>query len=122
MRTSREVWIKRVQRWQDSGLTAKEFASELGVKASTLTHWKWQLGKEGRDGKRPGAQACANPEQPARCGSPAVTPSLIEVQLPAARQDSYFELDLTHGRRLRVPASFDESALRRLLAVLEEAA
>ena len=30
-----------------------------------------------------------------------------------------FELELSGGRRLRVPASFDEAVLRRLLAILE---
>ena len=122
MRTSREDWIKRVQRWQDSGLTAKEFASELGIKASTLTHWKWRLEKERREGRRPGEEGGAKPVKPARRGSRAAAPpGLIEVQLPAV-QDSCFELELAYGHRLRVPAAFDESALRRLLAVLEEAA
>ena len=35
MRTSREVWAKRVQRWQDSDLTAAEFAAEIGVNPKT---------------------------------------------------------------------------------------
>ena len=36
MRTSREEWRKRVERWKDSGLTAEQYATELGIKASTL--------------------------------------------------------------------------------------
>jgi len=31
----------------------------------------------------------------------------------------HFELELAGGRRLRVPASFDATTLRRLLEVLE---
>jgi len=31
MRVSRDEWAKRVERWKDSGLTAKEFASEVGI-------------------------------------------------------------------------------------------
>jgi hypothetical protein len=42
-RASREVWAKRVERWQDSGLTAKEFAAELDVSPNSLTFWKWKL-------------------------------------------------------------------------------
>jgi hypothetical protein len=37
-REKREVWAKRVQRWADSRLTAKEFASETGVNENTLAH------------------------------------------------------------------------------------
>lgn len=42
-RATREVWAKRVKRWQDSGLTAKEFAAELDVSPNSLTFWKWKL-------------------------------------------------------------------------------
>ena len=42
-RTSREEWAKRVERWGDSGLTAKEYAAEIGIKAHTLSWWKWRL-------------------------------------------------------------------------------
>ncbi len=31
------VWAKRVARWSDSGLSAKEFASETGLNANTLS-------------------------------------------------------------------------------------
>lgn len=121
MRTNRADWIKRVERWQDSGLTAKEFASELGIKASTLTHWKWRLDKERREGQPSCAEASAKPAKNTRRRSRAVSPPLVELQLPAV-QDSCFELKLACGHRLRVPTAFDESALLRLLAVLEEAA
>ena len=42
-RTSRAEWAKRVERWQDSGLTAKEYAAETGLNASTLSYWKRRL-------------------------------------------------------------------------------
>jgi hypothetical protein len=45
-RVSREVWAKRVERWKDSGLSAKEFAAELDVSPNTLTFWKWKLRKD----------------------------------------------------------------------------
>jgi hypothetical protein len=45
-RTSREEWAKRVERWGDSGLTAKEYAAELGIKAHTRSWWKWRLSSE----------------------------------------------------------------------------
>ena len=45
-RTSREEWAKRVERWRDSGLTAAEFAAELGINAHSLSWWKWRLAAE----------------------------------------------------------------------------
>src|SRR5262249_27057562 len=45
---NREVWEKRIERWRESGLTAKEFAGEAGVNAGTLTHWKYRLAAERR--------------------------------------------------------------------------
>ncbi len=44
-RTSREEWAKRVERWRDSGLTAAEFAAELGINAHSLSWWKWRLAR-----------------------------------------------------------------------------
>ena len=45
-RTSREERAKRVERWRDSGLTAAEFAAELGINAHSLSWWKWRLAAE----------------------------------------------------------------------------
>jgi transposase-like protein len=42
-KTSRAEWQKRVERWQDSGFTAKEFASELNVSPHVLARWKRRL-------------------------------------------------------------------------------
>lgn len=53
-RESREVWTKRVERWRASGLTADEFASEVGIKSNSLRHWSWLLDHEKR-GSRPDA-------------------------------------------------------------------
>ena len=43
------MWIKRVERWHDSGLSAKEFAEQAGVDSDRLRHWKWRLAKEGAE-------------------------------------------------------------------------
>ena len=118
-RVAREEWAKRVERWRDSGLSAAEFAAELGINARTLTYWKWVLGREARGDKR---------VWPARKGRRArkavgagttsrATPPFVEVS--AASADERFELELSGGRRLRVPKGFDDEALRRLLGVLE---
>ena len=43
-RADRETWAKRVGRWKDSGPSAAEFATEIGVTPKALSWWKWQLG------------------------------------------------------------------------------
>jgi len=117
-RSSRSLWAKRVERWKDSGLTVKEFASEIGVNANTLSHWNWRLGKE--SGSAPRKKPARVPaRKPVR--KPAVDPvQFIEVTPPpVAPSDARFEIELRHGRRLFVPACFDADALGRLVDVLE---
>jgi hypothetical protein len=122
-RVAREEWAKRVERWRDSGLSCAEFAAELGINPRTLTYWKWMLNKEARGEKRvwrarkaptPRVRRAAASERPQ---SPPVVAGLVEIE--AAPRDGRFELELGAGRRLRVPASFDPTDLRRLLDVLE---
>ena len=109
MRVSREEWAKRVERWQDSGLTAKEFAVELGVNPRTLVYWKWQLSR--------GKSSTVSPSRATEVETwPSKPLPLVEVT-PMARPASY-ELELSRGLRLTIPSTFDEAALRRLLAVL----
>ena len=112
-RESRDIWKKRVERWVDSGLSAREFAAEIGVNVHTLTHWKWQLGQQ--TGRPEAAQV------------PRAPPSFVEVVAPlagaalspTAAAPAAFELEFARGIRLRVPANFEAAALRRLVDVLE---
>ena len=109
-RVSRETWAKRVERWMDSGLTAKEFAAEAGLNPSTLSYWKWRL-----RAKRPATARQAT----AKSARHAVSPlSFVEVTKAVAAAEP-FEIDLGSGVRVRVPGSFDADALNRLLGVLE---
>jgi len=103
-REGREVWAKRVERWVDSGLSAKEFAAETGINANTLAHWRWRLGAEA--GRTP-AKAAA---MPVRFVELAAAP---DAAAPA------FELVLAGGRTVRVPPRFDGAELARLVQVLE---
>jgi hypothetical protein len=107
-RASRAEWQKRIERWKDSGLSAEQFAAELGVNAGTLRHWKYFLGK-----RASGATVATR--------APAAAADLVEVPpaVVVASSTSGFELELGAERRLRIPAQFDADALKRLLAVLE---
>jgi transposase-like protein len=108
-KTSREEWQKRVERWRDSGLTAEQFAGELGINAGTLKFWGYKLGKESREAATTRAPRTR----------PATASSFVEVR--AELVASAFEVEFGNGRRLRVPATFDASVLERLLPILERA-
>ncbi len=108
-RTSAEEWEKRLERWRESGLSAEQFAAELGVNVGTLRFWRYKLNKVKRERTRA--------EQPSRKMGALTAPPLVEVRSDVA--DGRFELELGNGRRIRVPESFDPKALERLLAVLD---
>lgn len=120
-RVAREEWSKRIERWRESGLTSAEFAAELGINPRTLMYWKWVLGKEARGEKRewPSRKSVGRARRTLTrdAESKPELPELVEVH--AAARDARFELELGAGRRIRVPASFDATELRRLLDVLE---
>jgi hypothetical protein len=107
-RESREVWVKRVERWRESGLRANEFAAELGVSAATLAQWKYRLAAEARS-------AAPSPATTERVAFVEVS-ATAEPTVPAkAAAESTFEIVLPRGITVRVPSGFDASALRRLL-------
>jgi transposase-like protein len=109
-RTDRAEWQKRIERWRDSGLSADQFAAELGINAGTLRYWKYHLGKEAR-----GVSASARKPERVKASD------LVEMPAPVAAVagPAVFELELGAERKLRIPPQFDAAALERLLAVLE---
>ena len=106
-RTSRAEWQKRIERWNDSGLSAEQFAAEMGINAGTLRHWKYFLAKPAS------GAATATPV------STAAATDLVEVRPAVAATATAFELELGADRKLRIPPQFDAGALERLLTVLE---
>ncbi len=141
------MWTKRVERLADSGLTAKEFATEIGVNANTLAGWKWRLSRSGvqvqgeqtrkgparlglvaalEDGPGGGSLAAGDQRPPRAVAAPEapIAPmKFVELTTRASatpRQAAYFEIVLRSGRVVRVPGGFDAAELARLLGVLEE--
>jgi len=100
-----------MERWRDSGLSADQFAAELGINAGTLRYWKYQLDKDAR-GELPGSKE----EASVRAGN------FVEMRPPRIAEvagTAMFELELSASRKLRIPAAFEAGALERLLSVLE---
>ena len=137
MRTNnRELWVKRVERWRDSGLSAKEFAAEIGVNPWTLAHWKWRLGAEQRGKLRPGSNK-SSPARPSALTFVEVAPTAVAeaVSAPPSRKTPAavrpakervapaghepLEVVLLNGLRIRVPVQFEAASLGRVVAVLQ---
>ena len=112
-RTSRETWAKRVERWKESGLTAGEFATEMGISAHSLSWWKWRLAADARRGGNGEVTKRRRRRRTTRSPSP-----LTFVELPAPGLREALEVILESGVRIRVPIDFDTATLGRLVEVL----
>jgi hypothetical protein len=114
-RESRETWSKRIERWKDSGLTAKGFAAELGINAHSLTWWRWRLSST----RAAATKTRVRTQHTASKVSSATPAPLTFVELSAAVAVEPLEVVLPSSLRIRVPSGFDAGALHRLLEVLD---
>lgn len=104
-RESRAKWARRVARWAKSGLSCEQFAACEGVKATTLSWWRWYLARHGAVPTR----ALARYE-----------PAFVEVEPVLVEAVSErIEVALVNGRVVRVPMTFRDDALVRVLAAAE---
>jgi predicted transcriptional regulator len=111
MEANAQQRAKWVERWKDSGLTAKEFAAESGVKVSALYNWSSQLSAAARR-RVSGRDSTAQPVQP--------SPMHRLIELPVVTVDTasaMIEL-LVGDVRVRVPSGFDELTLTRVVRAL----
>jgi hypothetical protein len=102
-------WAKRVARLERSGVSSRTFAAREGLKAGSVSYWKWRLSQRGR--ARPAAVAPLRFVELTGRQGPSAAPA------PPAPG---FEVVLATGRKVRVPGGFDAGELGRLVAVLEE--
>lgn len=105
-------------------MTAKEFAAEYGFNANTLIHWNWKFNKELR-GSNARAATASLPELLEHTREGEVERSALQfVEVlrasPSSLGDDRIELVLAVGVVVRVPSTFDEDVLRRVLAVVEK--
>jgi transposase len=113
-RASREIWAKRVERWKDSGLSAKEFAAELDVSPKSLMFWKWKLGQL----ETPkGAASSARGKLQTRTARVAA-PRFLQLMSTSAPRSAALELVLRDGLVLRVAPGFDEAPLLQVASLL----
>ena len=104
---SAEVWRDRVQRWKESGLTAKEFSQREGItRPGALSWWQHHLKRKGKT-----ASESAPKLQLVRLEARRVRPP---------REKAAERIEVVAGRyRVLIGQSFDERTLRRVLGALE---
>jgi hypothetical protein len=118
--TNAQQRAKWVERWKDSGLTAKEFAAEAGLTVSALYNWSSQLlaakrkHADGGSAEKPmrhdAALGAAKPS--------AAVPHFVELPI-AAVSPTPVMLELVLGNVcIRVPSGFDEVTLTHVVRAL----
>lgn len=110
-RSNRDERAKRVERWQDSGLTAAEFGAEVGVNPRTLSYWKWRLGKDDP------------PRRPSR-STDSGNVSFVELtNMAGPDRHAGGGIELVIGRyTLRIGSRAESETLARVIDVLERRA
>lgn len=94
--SSAAKWSAHLEAWKQSGLTMSAYASREGINVGTFGAWKRRLN---------------------RVSQPRL--DVIEVRTVPGGSPTPFHL-LINGIHLDVAVDFEVTALRRLLAVLEE--
>jgi hypothetical protein len=99
-----------VEDWRRSGLSLVGYTRRAGLGYERVARWKRRLARR---------SIAAAPLRRAHVARLGIRPVRVVDSAPASVFAPGFELVLASGHAVRVPAAFDEGALRRLLALLE---
>ena len=91
-----------------AGSSVSSVARQHGIASSLVFRWRRELGGDGKRTKREATAAFIPLALPAPGAAPA-----------AMHGGGIIEIELAHGCRVRVDASVDVNALKRVIAVLD---
>ncbi len=111
-RGKERFWRRMVQQWRGSGQNVRAFCAAHDLTESSFYAWRRTLAQ--RDLQASGCRGSQAPERSVR------PPLFVPVQV-SAMPSVPLEVVLERGQVVRVPAGFDATTLRQLLAVLAEA-
>ncbi|WP_437694301.1 IS66 family insertion sequence element accessory protein TnpA [Sorangium sp. So ce176] len=109
MDESRRIWRDRVARWHRSGHSARVFAEQEGVSAGTLYAWSRRLGMKQSEYRQRSEKAALSTLLPV-----VVAPS----GATARSRSTTLEIVFPDGAVVRVPPTFDEDTLARVVRAL----
>ncbi|WP_433928250.1 hypothetical protein AB3662_16970 [Sorangium cellulosum] len=109
MDESTRTWRDRVARWHKSGHSARVFAEQEGVNAGTLYSWSRRLGMRRSEYRQRSEGATL----------PTLLPVVVaQAGATAPASSAPLEIVLPDGAVVRVPPSFDEATLARVVRAL----
>jgi transposase len=95
---------------ETGGSSVSSVARRHGIASSLVFRWRRELGGDGKKAKREAEAAFV----------PVALPAPVTMPVAAAMPGGgLIEIELSGGRRVRVDASFDVNALKRVIAVLD---
>lgn len=113
-RRSRQEWERLIAQWRAGGESAATFCARRGLRVQTLQWWRWRLRQRPTEEKlvaeRDAIQVVEHGFRELAAGGTGKV---------SASPRSGFELRWPDGLTLWIPADFEATALRRLLAALE---
>ena len=118
-----QYWQRYLDRWERSGLSQARFCRRHGLKAVTFGWWKRKLATERTHIRRRGADAgrASSVAHRADFVEVAMTSTgMAEVAMTSAGMAAY-EVVLSRGVVLRLPADFDPDRVSQLIAVVKAA-
>jgi hypothetical protein len=105
-------WRQMVRQWRHSGQSIRAFCAARGLTEGSFYAWRRTIAQRDQQGGR-----CPDRNGPGRSVRP---PLFVPVQLSTVA-GAPLEVVLERGLVVRVPAGFDATTLRQVLAVLAEA-
>jgi len=105
-----ETWKRRLDRWQQSGLSAAVFAKQEKVSEPRLYTWRKRFAEASQAPKAPPLAA------PAKATAPAFIP--VKVKPAPAPASGFIELALKSGVTLRLPADVSPTRLAEIVRAL----
>ena len=123
-RGKERYWRRLLRQWQRSGQEVRAYCVEHGVSEPSFYAWRRTIQERDRQAERrsrPRRRRAGGQVQGsgAHAGSAPRRPAFVPVTITAPAPA--LEVVLHDGRVLRIPAGFDATTLRQLLAVLDEA-
>ena len=114
-----QLWLRRVQRWQRSQLTIRDYCARHHLSEPSFYGWKRVLAERGL--LSPAGAGAAAAQANSDVGSPTslfVAATLADTDVAPQPRTQPLEVVLPDGLVVRVAAGFDAYTLQRLLALL----
>jgi hypothetical protein len=110
------LWRQRLQRWQRSGLTGRDFCRREHLQEGSFYSWKRVIAKRDRELAAPAAHTRKRRRASSVCPAPSPSTDFVPVRvLPTP----ILEVVVRTGQVVRVAAGFDAAHLRAVVAALE---